>query len=177
MSEKSFAEFNMNENGFVSQTLVDELIQKAYAHPKKKYRYCLHQGTNDTLHEMILVTTREDIKYPDKHMETTESNIVLRGRLLVILFGETGEIHKAFILNPEDVFYYRCKKNQYHMTIPLTDVAVYIEIKEGPFKEDSNIFPVWAPNRNNVEEVKKFGKEVEKRAIEFIGKNIDCKNC
>lgn len=171
MSESSFVEFSIDESSFVTQKFVDKLIQKAINHSKKKYRYCLHQQTNSTLHEMLLVTTREDAKYPDKHIETTESNIVLRGKLLVILFGEEGEIQKAFILEPEGLFYYRCRKNQFHMTIPLTEVAVYIEIKEGPFTENSNTFPLWAPDRNNEDEVRKFNKEVERRAMKFISEN------
>ena len=176
MSENCFAEFSADETCFVSNKLVDELIQKALDHQKKKYRYCLHQKAEDTLHEMVIVTTREDMKYPDKHMETTESNIILRGKLLVVLFGESGAMQEAFILDPEDMFYYRCKKDQYHMTIPLTDVAVYIEIKEGPFDEKSNTFPAWAPDRNNEDEVRAFNKEVAEKAMVLVRKTSRSRN-
>ncbi len=176
MSENCFAEFSVDETCFVTQKLVDELIQKALGHPKGKYRYCLHQNTKDTLHEMVLVTTRKDLKYPDKHTETTESNIILRGKLLVALFGENGEIQEAFILDPEERFYYRCKKDQFHLTIPLTDVAVYIEIKEGPFHENSNTFPAWAPDRNNEDEVRAFNQEIVRKAMRLVNDHAKIRN-
>lgn len=176
MSENCFAEFSVDATCFVTQKLVDELIQKALDHPEKKYRYCLHQNVKDSLHEMVLVTTKEDVKYPDKHTETTESNIVLRGKLLVILFEEDGKIKEAFILSSEEMFYYRCKKNQYHMTIPLTDVAVYIEIKEGPFDENSNTFPAWMPDRGNKDEVRAFNQEMVKEAMKLVNNNIQLRH-
>lgn len=170
MVQSSFAEFCQDESCFVTSQLIDNLIQKALDHPLKKYRFCLHHNQESTLHEMVIVTTKYDMKYPDKHLYTTESNILLKGKLLVVFFEENGEIQKAFIMESEDLFYYRCGKNQYHMTIPLTDVAVYIEIKEGPFNEKSNVYPKWAPKREEKDEMKAFNEDIKKRAIEFIKK-------
>lgn len=170
MTQNSFAEFCNDESCFVTKDLQERLVQKALNHPLKKYRYCLHQNPESTLHEMVIVTTKYDMKYPDKHMYTTESNIILRGALLVIFFDEDGEIQKAFIMKPDGMFYYRCGTNQYHMTIPLTDVAVYIEIKEGPFDEKSNVYPEWAPERDNKDKLKVFNQEIKKRAMELIKK-------
>lgn len=165
-----FVDFCQEETCFVTQKQVDEWQQKALSNSLKKYRFCLHQDPESSLHEMIIVTTKYDLKYPDKHMETTESNIILRGKLLVILFSENGEIQKAFTLEPEGLFYYRCKKNQYHMTIPLTEMAVYIEIKEGPFDENTNVFPNWAPDRNNQDSMRSFNEDVKRQAMKFIEK-------
>lgn len=163
-----YAEFSKEESCFITKDFIQELVQKALTNPMKKYRFCLHQNSESTLHEMIIVTTKDDIKYPDKHMHTTESNIILSGKLLVIFFEENGEIQNVFTLDSEGIFYYRCERNQYHMTIPLTDVAVYVEIKEGPFDDKSNVFPKWAPQRNDKKNMIIFNEEIKKKALNFM---------
>lgn len=167
MLTNNYAEFCQKESCFITKDFIKELEQRAQANTLKKYRFCLHQNPESTLHEMIIVTTKDDMKYPDKHIETTESNIILKGKLLVVFFGEKGNIQKVFILDPEQLFYYRCEKNQYHMTIPLTDVAIYVEIKEGPFHDKSNIFPEWAPDRNDLKSMRIFNEEIKRRALNF----------
>lgn len=170
----SYAEFSKKESCFVTKNLMKELVQKALDNPLKKYRFCLHQNPESTLHEMVIVTTKDDMRYPDKHLGTTESNIILSGKLLVVFFGEEGEIQRVFVLDPEELFYYRCEKNQYHMTIPLTDVAVYVEIKEGPFDDKSNVFPKWAPERSDMESMRVFNEEMKRKAMDFMNqKNND----
>ena len=170
MPKDNYAEFSRDESCFITKSMIDLFIQKAQKNSLKKYRYCLHQNMESTLHEMVIVTTKYDMKYPDKHMNTTESNIILEGKLLVVFFEDDGEIKKTFVLDPNNLFYYRCEKNQYHMTIPLTDVAVYIEIKEGPFDDNSNIYPDWVPERNDADDVRAFNEDVKRRAIEFMKK-------
>lgn len=164
------AEFSENESCFITKGFIEALKQKALQNPLKKYRYCLHQNPTSTLHEMVIVTTKYDMKYPDKHMETTESNIILEGKLLVVFFRENGEIQKTFVLDPDNIFYYRCERNQYHMTIPLTDVAVYVEIKEGPFTGNSNVYPAWAPDKNDINRMKEFNEKVKKYAMKQLAK-------
>lgn len=56
------------------------------------------------------------------------------------------------------------------MTIPLTEMAVYIEIKEGPFDENTNVFPNWAPDRNNQDSMRSFNEDVKRQAMKFIEK-------
>ncbi len=170
MQKNGCAEFSENESCFVTRKFIDTLKQKALHNPSKKYRYCLHQNPESTLHEMVIVTTKQDMKYPDKHMDTTESNIILEGKLLVVFFRENGEIQNTFVLEPDNTFYYRCERNQYHMTIPLTDVAVYVEIKEGPFNENSNVYPAWAPDKDDIDRMKAFNEKVKEYAMKELAK-------
>lgn len=170
MDQNNFVEFNRQDICVINRVNIDDFVTRAIESPMKKYRYCLHHAPCDTLHEMIIVTTRQDIKYPDKHLNTTESNIILKGKLLVVLFSDEGKINETFILEPENTFYYRCERNQYHMTIPLSDVAVYIEIKEGPFTKETNIFPDWAPKRTDLDAIKVFNKKIESDAIKKMEK-------
>lgn len=103
-------------------------------------------------------------------MGTTEYNIILEGKLLVELFRENGETQKTFVLDPNSTFYYRCERNQYHMIIPLTDVAVYVEIKEGPFTENSNVCPTWFFDKNNTDKMKAFNENVKEHAMKRLAK-------
>ncbi len=41
---------------------------------------------------------------------------------------------------------YRVNASVYHMTVALSDAAVDYEVKSGPFTEQTNIFPDWAPS-------------------------------
>lgn len=163
--------FNQDKIIKINDNTIRELKERARANANGKYRLCLQHSSQDNLHEMYIVRSKGDYGRPDKHLYTTESHTIVDGAMLVILFEEDGQIREVFELSKEHYHAYRIDINTYHMQIPLTEQVVYYEVKLGPFTEESNIFPEWAPEPQNVQEVTAYMRELEKRIQCFQTKN------
>lgn len=155
--------FNPDKIIKINDKIIKELKDKARANADGKYRLCLQHSPQDNLHEMYIVRSKGDYGRPDKHLYTTESHTIVYGAMLVILFEEDGQIKEVFELSKEHYHTYRIDTNIYHMQIPLTEQVVYYEVKLGPFTEESNNFPEWAPEPHETERVAIFMKEIEKK--------------
>lgn len=127
----------------------------------------MQHSSEDRLHEMFIVRSKGDYGRPDMHLHTTESHTIIDGAMLVILFENDGRIKEVFELSAEGYQTYRIDTNIYHMQIPLTDQVVYYEIKLGPFTEDTNIFPEWAPAPEDKGKVFEFMRELEERIQKY----------
>lgn len=143
-------EFNQEEVCIVDSLRIDELINNALINEGKKYRLCLHSDDQCMLHESIIVTTKDDHShFIHKHMDTSEFNMIIKGKLLVILFDEDGNIDHTFVLEERKKLLFRIEPNRYHLAVPLTDIVVFLETKQGPFMRNKNVLPQWAKSNTN----------------------------
>ena len=159
-----FVDFSSENVVKVHTTQLDDFEKIALNNTKHRYRWCNHSSPNDMLQDMFLLRTRGDYTRPDKHINMPESHTIIKGREAIILFSDKGEITDAFVLDRDNGYLsYRINTDIYHMTIPLTEVAVDYEVKLGPFSVDSNIYPEWAPHENEVEKAKHFLHDIEEK--------------
>ncbi|MCM1236719.1 MAG: WbuC family cupin fold metalloprotein [Ruminococcus flavefaciens] len=164
--------FNQKALIKIDDKVINELKEKAARNESGKYRLCLQHSPQDLLHEMFIVRRKGDYGRPDKHLHTTESHTIIDGAMLVILFEDDGNIKEIFKLSKECFHTYRIDTDIYHMQIPLTEQVVYYEIKSGPFTEETNIFPEWAPKASDSEKVEVFMKDLEKKIDKFKENNV-----
>ena len=116
---------------------------------------------------MFLCRTYGDYTRPDKHINCSESHTIIEGREAVILFSDEGVITDVFILDRDsDYLSYRINGAIYHMTIPLSEVAIDYEVKLGPFRPSSNIFPDWAPDGKDQTQSARFLREIKAQVKE-----------
>ena len=124
---------------------------------------CLHNDTRAHVHEMINVYPKKTYVRPHSHPFKTETKIIIEGKLQVILFDNFGKILDVFVMEKSDVFTFRLDRGVIHTNIPLTDV-VFHEIIEGPFVgKDDSVFPDWAVEPNDTEQVEIFMKKIERQ--------------
>ena len=136
---------------------------------KKRYRLCLQDSSENPLQDMLLCRTKGDYTPPDKHIGIPESHTIIEGKEAIVLFSDDGIIVDAFILDKDKGYLsYRINSDIYHMTIPLTEVAIDYEVKLGPFTPDSNIFPEWAPNGKDKAEAEAFLERIEMDVKKFF---------
>ncbi len=136
---------------------------------KQRYRLCLQDSPDNKLQDMILCRTRGDYTPPDKHYDCPESHTILQGTEAIVLFSDEGAIIDAFLLDREKGYLsYRINASLYHMTIPITDVAIDYEVKLGPFSSTSNIYPDWAPDGSNKDEATIFLNKIENEIKRFL---------
>jgi cupin fold WbuC family metalloprotein len=155
--------FNQSSLIKIDENVIDSIKRKARENENGKYRLCLQHSPQDNLHEMFIVRKKGDYGRPDKHLYTTESHTIVDGAMLVIIFEDDGQIREIFEASKEHYHTYRIDTNIYHMQIPLTEQIVYYEVKLGPFTDESNIFPEWAPVPNDTEKVKAYMEELHNR--------------
>ena len=132
----------------VNRSDIDFLKIKSNENKRKRVRLCTHLDVNDGLHEMIIVHHKGNYVPPHKHLGKSESFHMIEGVLKIILFEDDGSILRIIILDAEGMdgfFYYRLSKSLYHTVIPVTDIVVFHETTNGPFRREDMIIPKWAP--------------------------------
>lgn len=142
----------------IKSTILNEMKKIAKSNSKKKrYRICLHDSPDNLQQEMIICNVKGDYSRTHKHIGISETHTIIEGSQLVVLFDDYGKVVDHFIMNRHEG-YLSCRINAevYHMSIPLTEFVVVYEVKPGPFKPESNIFPEWAPDGEDENETKKF---------------------
>lgn len=165
---KNQVQFNQNSLIKINARMIEELKEKAKESENGRYRLCLQHSPQDKLHEMFIVRSKDDYGRPDKHEHTTESHTIIDGEMLVVLFEDDGRLKEVFKLSKEDWHTYRIDVNTYHMQIPLTEQVVYYEVKLGPFTEETNIYPQWAPDTRDQKEAAEFLKTLKERIQEYM---------
>lgn len=162
------AYFNQERIVKLEAKVIEELKAKAKENASGKYRLCLHHSPQDKLHEMFIVQGKGNYGRPAKHSYTTESNTIIEGALLIIIFDDDGNITDCFELSQEKYHSFRIDTDIYHMSIPLTEQVVFYETKLGPFiPDEGNIFADWAPDPHDTKRVAAYMKELEEKLKDF----------
>ena len=130
------------------------LKARATGNRRRRARLCAHPGTEDALHEMLIVHAKHAYVPPHKHIGKSESFHIIEGRLKVVLFDDGG--NKTDEIAMGDVasgrtFFYRLSEARFHTVIPETDWVVFHEVTNGPFDRADTLFAPWAPGEDDDE--------------------------
>ncbi len=123
---------------------------------RKRIRLCAHPDVSDALHEMLIVHHAGNYVPPHKHPGKSESFHMIEGILNIVLFEDDGSIRDVFRMDAsgkEGFFYYRLSEPLYHTVIAVSDVVVFHETTNGPFRREDMVIPRWAPGDSADEEV------------------------
>src|SRR5262245_48217748 len=143
----------------ITASLLDELLQRAAASPRRRAIYCLHGGDWEHCHRMLNALTPGTYVRPHRHDSEYQSEafILLRGRLALLLFDEDGEVifEHSRILSPTDgLFGMDIPPRLWHSLVALEDAVIY-EVKGHPAggyvqERDKNFAP-WSPEEGSPE--------------------------
>ena len=133
---------------------IERLKSTATGDQEHKCMMCLHNDIRSHVHEIINVYPEGAYVRPHYHPFKTETKIMIEGKMQVVVFDQMGEIIDEFVMNKDGIFIFRLDRGIIHTNIPLTDVVFY-EVIEGPYKgKDDSIFPDWAPDPTDNENVR-----------------------
>ena len=138
---------------------IEELKQKARQNPRKRIRICVHKDLKDSIHEMLIVHEKSCYVHPHKHIGKTESFHIIEGTVDIILFDEDGQINEIIPMGDYASgrkFFYRLPPSRYHTLMIQSDVLVFHEITNGPFKLEDTVWASWAPLETDVDEVSRY---------------------
>lgn len=133
----------------ISRISSDELCflkGKVASSERRRVRICLHPCAEDSLHEMLIVLARGVDVLPHKHIRKSESFHVIEGSLKVVFFDDSGiEIESVYMgeVSSGLTFFYRLSKPLYHTVIPLSEIVVFHETTNGPFRKEDLILAPW----------------------------------
>jgi len=136
-----------------------ELKQKAKQNSRKRIRICIHKNTKDDIHEMLIVHEKNCYVRPHKHINKIETFHIIEGNADVILFDEKGGVDQIIQMgsyNSGFKFFYRLPPSRYHTLLIRSEVLVFHEITNGPFRPEETHFASWSPEENNLDEVSEY---------------------
>ena len=131
---------------------VQQLVALAKSTSRERIRLCSHYDTNDPLHEMVIVHSKNTYVRPHQHLGKPESFHVIEGTVDVIMFDENGDIREVIQMGnygSDRVFYYRIATPIYHTLLIRSDVLVFHETTTGPFNRADTVFSPWSPEESD----------------------------
>ena len=148
--------------GVDDQAIVD-LIVRSKETERQRFRLCAHGEPSAPQHEMFIVHPHNAYIPPHKHLNKTESLLVIEGTTDYFTFDEQGNITKQITLKKPgsgESFYYRVADSVYHSMLIQSEVLVFLEISTGPFCRHDTIVAPWAPEVNDKESIEVYFKKL-----------------
>lgn len=155
----------------VDRADIEAMVARAEQNPRRRIRLCAHKDTSDTLHEMLIVHTRETYVRPHKHLAKSEAFHVISGTVDVVLFDEAGQIVVVVPMGDYTSgrkFYYRLADSLYHTLLIHSDRMVFHEITNGPFDPADTMFAPWSPPIDDSDAAREFMKKLSGEVGHFM---------
>jgi len=132
---------------FFEDSLIDQLAAKAAESPRQRAHFNVHESASDPVQRFIVVTQRESYFRPHMHRTKSELALVLRGRMDLLTFDETGRVLARHALGEgTGQFAYEATQGTWHTLIPVVAPLAFLEVKQGPYDAaTASDFAPWAP--------------------------------
>jgi cupin fold WbuC family metalloprotein len=157
-------EINQGDMVLLDKTWIKRIKELAQENSSGKYRTCIHKSEKENVHEMLIVHSSDTYVRPHKHRINGESLQFIEGEGTVIIFNDDGSLKQVFKVgdpSSDNTFYYRMGKDLFHMLIIESEFLVFKETTKGPFIRENTIYPNWAPDGNNEEEIMAYVSNIK----------------
>lgn len=149
----------------IDQELLDKVASKARQSERLRMNYNFHDSMDENIQRMLNALEPETFLPPHRHVNPDKEEIfmVLRGRVLLLEFDDSGNITDHFLIDPKQGNYAaEIESGVWHSLISLESETVIYEVKQGPYAPISpeNIAP-WSPK--SAEDQKKWISEIPDR--------------
>ena len=117
----------------INNELLDKVTAKAEESPRLRMNYNLHGGLDAKAQRLVNVLLPGTILPIHRHRHTAETYILLRGKLVVVFYDETGAQTERHLIDPATGNYgVHIPKNQWH-TVEVIEPSAIFEVKDGPY--------------------------------------------
>ena len=157
-------EINQGDMVLLDKTWIKRIKELAQENSSGKYRTCIHKSEKENVHEMLIVHSSDTYVRPHKHRINGESLQFIEGEGTAIIFNDDGSIKQAFKVgdqSSDNIFYCKMEKDLFHMLIIESEFLVFKETTKGPFIRENTIYPNWAPDGNNEEEIMAYVSNIK----------------
>ena len=118
----------------IDQKLLDEMTEKAKNSPRLRAAYDLRTTPEDNSQRILNAVEPGTVLPIHRHRTTTETIVVLRGRVRQNYYNEQGEITNSFELAPmSGIVGMSVPVGQWHALESLESGSVILETKDGAY--------------------------------------------
>ena len=123
----------------IDKNLLDEVTNKAISSPRLRMNHNFHESY-DSKSQRLLNALEPGTELPiHRHRNTSETYILLRGKMKVFFYDENKELIDEFLLDPLDGKYgVDIPVGQWHTIEVLESGTVIFEVKDGPYTPINN---------------------------------------
>jgi len=137
----------------VSRDLLNQLTDSARTSPRLRKNHNLHLTGESRCHRLLNAIEPASYIRPHRHIdpEKDETFILIRGRLGILLFSDTGEVTETVTLSHQDgIPAADIPSGVYHTLVSLETGTVFFEAKAGPYLPLSEAeTAAWAPSEGD----------------------------
>lgn len=117
----------------INDKLLNDISLKAQASPRLRMNFNLHDSLDAKAQRLINVLLPGTILPIHRHRHTAETYVLLRGKMAVVFYDETGAQTHRFLLDPATGNYgVQIPKGQWH-TVEVIEPSAIFEVKDGPY--------------------------------------------
>lgn len=118
----------------INKDLLDEITRQAKESPRLRMNYNLHDNLDAKAQKLLNALEPGTILPIHRHPNTTETYLLLRGKLNVILYNEKKEVLETMHLDTANGNYgLDIPAGQWHSIEVLESGTVILEVKDGPY--------------------------------------------
>jgi cupin fold WbuC family metalloprotein len=140
----------MNSMTMIDDKQIQQICEEAYKNDNRTARQLLHTDHSQKVQEMLIAQVRGSWNKPNQAPGKSESLIILKGTMKLVLLDDTGLLKSQHIMGPigsNHPFHYRMENVNWHFMLPISDELVVLEFISGPFvAEEPTSIPSWVPN-------------------------------
>ena len=117
----------------LDKELLDTVTAKAQQSERLRMNFNLHDSLDAKAQRLLNALEVGTVLPIHRHRHTSETYILLRGRIEVMFYDENRNVIERFELNPLQGRYgVHIPQNQWH-TLTVIESAVIFEVKDGPY--------------------------------------------
>ena len=118
----------------LDKQLLDEVSARAKESERLRMNYNLHEAMDSKAQRLFNALEPGTILPIHRHQHTSETYILVRGRIDVMFYNNEGVEIERFALNPQKGNYgVHIPKGQWHTLEVLESDTVIFEVKDGPY--------------------------------------------
>ena len=118
----------------IDNELIDNIVSQAKESPRLRMNYNFHESLDDKCHRLLNALEPGTVVPVHRHPTKDESFVILRGKVRVSIYNDSGQVTESVVLSPADGKYgVDIAKNVWHGVECLESGSVIFEVKEGPF--------------------------------------------
>lgn len=118
----------------IDKNLLDEVSAKAKANERLRMNFNFHDSLDSKAQRLLNALEMGTVLPIHRHRHTSETYILLRGKIRVMFYNEVGAETESFILNPLDGNYgVHIPIGQWHTLEVLENDSVIFEVKDRPY--------------------------------------------
>lgn len=124
----------------IDQKFLDSLSAHAKANPRLRQSYDLRTTPDDKSQRMLNALEPGTIMPIHRHRNTSETMVMVRGKLIERFYDDNGNITDEFVMEPCGQYaMVQINKGQWHSLEVLSSGTVIFEAKDGAYEPLSNI--------------------------------------